>query len=187
MSIVEGKPFEVEISADPAPKAELAVEMTVLADGFFDVDLLRTVMIPTTGSVVKIIETQVLGRNRESNINILVRGNENYFVSASANFIRITVLSSSEEVTPVVSVIPESPRITMGETAHFDFTVQPVPDSTLKVNLSIQSVGDVQVWRGARWINLDARKRYSLSTILNRVNLNESSTLRGDCFGWRGI
>ena len=178
LSIIEGKPFEVGISADPAPATELAVEMTVLADGFFDVDLLRTVMIPPTGRVDKMIETQVLGRNRESNITILVRGNEKYFVSASANFISIRVLSSSEDVTPVVSVIPESPRMTMGETAHFDITVQPVPDTTLRVNLSIQTVGDVQVWRGVRWINLDGRKRVSLPTIPNRISLNGSSTLR---------
>ena len=141
LSIIEGQSFEVEISADPAPETELAVEMTVLADGFFDVDLLRTVMIPPTGRVDKMIETQVLGRNRESNINILVRGNENYFVSASANFIGITVRRSTEDVTPVVSVIPGSPRIMMGETAHFDITAEPVPDTTLRVNLSSSNGG----------------------------------------------
>ena len=135
-------------------------------------------MIPPTGRVDKMIETQVLGRNRDSNINILVRGNDNYFVSASANFIGITVRRSTEDVTPVVSVIPASPRIMMGETAHFDITAEPVPDTTLRVNLSIQSIGDVQVWRGARWINLDGRKRYSLPTIPNRVSLNGASTLR---------
>ena len=39
-------------------------------------------------------------------------------------------------------------------------------------------MGDVQVWRVVRWINLDGRKRYSLPTIPNRVRLNGSSTLR---------
>ena len=128
LSIVEGQSFEVGISADPAPEANLTVELTVLSDGFFAADLLETVIIPSTGRVDKEIDTvAILGTKQEGRIAILLRGNPDYFTSATDNFINITVLNKNEDSTPVVSVLGLSQSITMGDLAEFNITAQPAP------------------------------------------------------------
>ena len=174
LSIVEGQSFEVTISADPAPEANLTVELTVLSDGFFAADLLQTVIIPPTGSVDKKIDTEAnLETKQEGRIAILLRGNPNYFTSATNNFINITVLSKDIDPTPVVSVTGLSQSITMGDLAEFNITAQPAPTSTLRVNISISYEGNTLLWRGPTKILLRGQNTLSLFTIIDWENLDD--------------
>ena len=186
LSIVEGQSFEVQISADPAPEANLTVELTVLSDGFFDVLQLQTVIIPPTGRVDKKIDTEaILGTKQEGRIAILLRGNPNYFTSATDNFINITVLNKNSDPTPVVSVSGLSQSITMGDLAEFNITAQPAPTSTLRVNISISYEGNTLLWRGPTRIQLRGQNTLSLFTIIDWENLDDPHSVsvkieRGD-------
>ena len=178
LSIVEGQSFEVGISADPAPEANLTVELTVLSDGFFAADLLETVMIPPTGRVDKVINTEaILGTKQEGRIAILLRGNPNYFTSATDNFINITVLNENIDPTPVVSVSGLSQSITMGDLAEFNITAHPAPTSTLRVDISISYEGNTLLWRGPTKIPLRGQNTLSLFTVIDWENLDDPHSI----------
>ena len=179
VSIVEGREFEFQLLAEPAPTTNLEVNLAITDAGFFDPTQITSVSIPSSGHIKNTVMTRKILASAESGeIEISIEGSSNYYISASENLISFMVLDEEIDSTPVASINPVTNRIIMREEASFDIRLNPVPTNPVTVNLIVSYEGTTLLWRAPRRMKLQGRYILTLPTLVDWENINTPHHVR---------
>ena len=171
-SITEGEDAEFTVTADPAPTADLVVNLSIEQQGDFVAPTAvgdKTVTIGTSGSATYSITT--IGDDEDEangSITATLKTGSGYDVPQGSQATATVVVQDNDESAPVISIRAGS-SITEGEDAEFTVTADPVPMADLVVNLSIEQQGDfvamTAVGDKAVTIGTSGSATYSITTI----------------------
>ena len=154
--VTEGGDAAFTLTADPAPAADLAVSVTVAADGDYGIAAgERTVTIPTTGSATLTLPTT--GDNADEpdgSVTVTVKDGEGYTVGSAASG-SVTVQDDDEPV-PEVTIAAGASPIMEGGDAVFTLTANPAPAADLAVSVTVAATGDWGVTAGTRTVTIPA-------------------------------
>ena len=141
-AVTEGGDAVFTLTATPAPAADLAVSVSVAADGDWGVTAgTRTVTIPTSGSaVLTLATTDDAADEPDGSVTATVQAGSGYTVGASASG---TVAVSDDDLPPpVVTIAAKAESVTEGGDAVFTLTADRAPDADLTVTLAVSETGD---------------------------------------------
>ena len=137
-SIVEGATASWTLSADPAPTAELTVNLNWTQSGdFLPESRPQTVTIPVSGEATVSVDTVDDGTDEPSGtVRLSVVGGSGYSVGTS-NTATVTVSDNDGTAEPVVTIRASGPTsIVEGATASWTLSATPAPTAELTVNLN---------------------------------------------------
>ena len=143
-SIVEGATASWTLSADPAPTAELTVNLNWTQSGdFLPESRPQTVTIPVSGEATVSVDTVDDGTDEPSGtVRLSVVGGSGYSVGTS-NTATVTVSDNDGTAEPVVTIRASGPTsIVEGATASWTLSATPAPTAELTVNLNWTQSGD---------------------------------------------
>ena len=141
-SVTEGGDAVFTLTASPAPAADLAVSVSVAADGDWGVTAgTQTVTIPTTGSAtLTLATTDDAADEPDGSVTATVQAGSGYTVGASASG---TVAVRDDDLPPpVVTITAKAGSVTEGGDAVFTLTADRAPDADLTVTLAVSETGD---------------------------------------------
>ena len=141
-AVTEGGDAVFTLTASPAPAADLAVSVSVAADGDWGVIAgTQTVTIPTTGSaVLTLATTDDSADEPDGSVTATVQAGSGYTVGASASG---TVAVRDDDLPPpVVTIAAKAESVTEGGDAVFTLTADRAPDADLTVTLAVSETGD---------------------------------------------
>ena len=141
-SVTEGGDAVFTLTASPAPAADLAVSVSVAADGDYGISAgTQTVTIPTTGSAtLTLATTDDAADEPDGSVTATVQAGSGYTVGASASG---TVAVRDDDLPPpVVTIAAKAGSVTEGGDAVFTLTADRAPDADLTVTLAVSETGD---------------------------------------------
>ena len=141
-SVTEGGDAVFTLTASPAPAADLAVSVSVAADGDYGISAgTQTVTIPTTGSAtLTLATTDDAADEPDGSVTATVQAGSGYTVGASASG---TVAVSDDDLPPpVVTIAAKAGPVSEGGDAVFTLTADRAPDADLTVTLAVSETGD---------------------------------------------
>ena len=141
-SVTEGGDAVFTLTASPAPAADLAVSVSVAADGDWGITAgTQTVTIPTSGSAVLTLATTDDGTDEpDGSVTATVQAGSGYTVGASASG---TVAVRDDDLPPpVVTIAAKAESVTEGGDAVFTLTADRAPDADLTVTLAVSETGE---------------------------------------------
>ena len=141
-AVTEGGDAVFTLTASPAPAADLAVSVTVAADGDWGVTAgTQTVTIPTTGSAtLTLATTDDAADEPDGSVTATVTDGSGYTVGASASG---TVAVRDDDLPPpVVTIAAKAGPVSEGGDAVFTLTADRAPDADLTVTLAVSETGD---------------------------------------------
>ncbi len=141
-SVTEGGDAVFTLTATPAPAADLAVSVSVAADGDWGVTAgTQTVTIPTTGSAtLTLATTDDAADEPDGSVTATVTDGSGYTVGASAY---ATVAVRDDDLPPpVVTIAAKAASVSEGGDAVFTLTADRAPDADLTVTLAVSETGD---------------------------------------------
>ena len=141
-AVTEGGNAVFTLTASPAPAADLAVSVSVAADGDYGLTAgTRTVTIPTTGSAtLTLATTDDAADEPDGSVTATVQAGSGYTVGAAASG---TVAVRDDDLPPpVVTVAAKAESVTEGGDAVFTLTADRAPDADLTVTLAVSETGD---------------------------------------------
>ncbi len=154
--VTEGGDAAFTVTANPAPAAELAVSVTVAAEGEFGVTAgKQTVTIPTTGSAVLTLATANDEVDEaDGSVSVTVAAGEGYTVGDPASG---TVAVQDDDLPPpVVTVTAKAGPVTEGGDAVFTVSASPAPASPLAVGVTVAAKGDYGIASGTQTVSIPA-------------------------------
>ena len=141
-AVTEGGNAVFTLTASPAPAADLAVSVSVAADGDWGITAgTQTVTIPTTGSATLTLATADDAADEpDGSVTATVQAGSGYTVGASASG---TVAVRDDDLPPpVVTIAAKAGSVTEGGDAVFTLTADRAPDADLTVTLAVSETGD---------------------------------------------
>ena len=141
-AVTEGGDAVFTLTASPAPAADLAVSVTVAADGDYGLTAgTQTVTIPTTGSaVLTLATTDDAADEPDGSVTATVQAGSGYTVGASAS--ETVAVRDDDLPPPVVTIAAKAESVTEGGDAVFTLTADRAPDADLTVTLAVSETGD---------------------------------------------
>ena len=140
--VTEGGDAVFTLTASPAPAADLAVSVSVAADGDWGVTAgTQTVTIPTTGSATLTLATTDDGADEpDGSVTATVQAGSGYTVGSAGSG---TVAVSDDDLPPpVVTIAAKAASVAEGGDAEFTLTADRAPDSDITVTLAVSETGD---------------------------------------------
>ena len=141
-SVTEGGDAVFTLTASPAPAADLAVSVSVAADGDYGISAgTQTVTIPTTGSATLTLATTDDATDEpDGSVTATVQAGSGYTVGASASG---TVAVRDDDLPPpVVTIAAKAGSVSEGGDAVFTLTADRAPGADLTVTLAVSETGD---------------------------------------------
>ena len=141
-AVTEGGNAVFTLTASPAPAADLAVSVSVAADGDYGITAgTQTVTIPTTGSATLTLATADDAADEpDGSVTATVQAGSGYTVGASASG---TVAVRDDDLPPpVVTIAAKAGSVAEGGDAVFTLTADRAPDADLTVTLAVSETGD---------------------------------------------
>ena len=153
-SVTEGGDAVFTFTASPAPSADLAVDVTVVADGDYGIAAgTRTVTIPASGSAkLTLATTDDAADEPDGSLTVTVNDGDGYTVGSSASG-TVAVRDNDDAVLPVVTLAAGS-AVTEGGDAVFTFTASPAPAADLAVDVTVGTDGDYGITAGTRTVTM---------------------------------
>ena len=140
--VTEGGDAVFTLTASPAPAADLAVSVSVAADGDWGVTAgTQTVTIPTTGSAtLTLATTDDAADEPDGSVTATVQAGSGYTVGSAGSG---TVAVSDDDLPPpVVTIAAKAASVAEGGDAVFTLTVDRAADADLTVTLAVSETGD---------------------------------------------
>ena len=152
-SVTEGGDAVFTLTATPAPAADLAVSVTVAADGDWSVTAgSRTVTIPTTGSAtLTLATTDDAADEPDGSVTVTVADGSGYTVGASGSG---TVSVQDDDAPLPVVTLAAGAAVTEGGNAVFTLTASPAPAADLAVSVSVATDGDYGLTAGPQTVTI---------------------------------
>ena len=152
-AVTEGGDAVFTLTATPAPAADLAVSVTVAADGDWGVTAgSRTVTIPTTGSAtLTLATTDDAADEPDGSVTVTVADGSGYTVGASASG---TVAVRDDDAPLPEVTLAAGAAVTEGGNAVFTLTATPAPAADLAVSVSVAADGDWGVTAGTQTVTI---------------------------------
>ena len=155
--VTEGGDAVFTVTASPAPAAELAVSVTVAADGEYGVTAgSRTVTVPTGGSATLTLATTSDDTDEpDGSVTATVAAGEGYTVGDPASG-SVSIQDDDEPppVEPAVTIAAGASPVTEGGDATFTLTASPAPASPLTVSVTAAVDGAYGITAGERTVTL---------------------------------
>ncbi len=170
--ITEGGDASFTITANPVPKANLAVSVSVSQSGDYGVATgSQTVTIPTTGSYTLTVATSDDGVDEaDGSVTATINTGDGYTVSSSAGAATVAV---SDDDVPEISVSAGS-GVTEGADASFTITADPAPHAALPVSVSVSQSGDYGVTTGTQTVTIPTTGSYTLTVATSGDSQDEA-------------
>ena len=152
-SVTEGGDAVFTLTATPAPAADLAVSVTVAADGDWGVTAgSRTVTIPTTGSATLTLATTGDDADEpDGSVTVTVADGSGWTAGDPASG---TVAVRDDDAPLPVVTLAAGAAVTEGGDAVFTLTASPAPAADLPVNVSVAAAGDYGITAGTRTVTI---------------------------------
>ena len=155
--VTEGGDAVFTVTASPAPAAELAVSVTVAADGEYGVTAgSRTVTVPTGGSATLTLATTSDDTDEpDGSVTATVAAGEGYTVGDPASG-SVSIQDDDEPppVEPAVTIAAGASPVTEGGDATFTLTASPAPASPLTVSVTAAADGAYGITAGKRTVTI---------------------------------
>ena len=155
--VTEGGDAVFTVTATPAPAAELAVSVTVAADGAYGVTAgSRTVTVPTGGSATLTLATTSDDTDEpDGSVTATVAAGEGYTVGDPASG-SVSIQDDDEPppVEPAVTIAAGASPVTEGGDATFTLTASPAPASPLTVSVTAAADGAYGITAGKRTVTI---------------------------------
>ena len=150
-AVTEGGSAVFTVTATPPPAADLAVSVTVAADGAYGIAAgTQTVTIPTTGSAtLTLATTDDAADEADGSVTVTVADGSGWTAGDPASG---TVAIRDDDV-PAVAVSPGS-AVTEGGHAVFTLTASPAPAADLPVSVTVATDGDYGIAAGSRKVTI---------------------------------
>ncbi len=153
--VTEGGDATFDLTASPAPAANLDVSVTVSQSGDYGATTgQQTVTIPTTGSVTLTVGTTNDGADEaDGSVTATLdtpAADAGYTVSSSQGAATVSV---ADDDTPEVSIVSGS-GVTEGGDATFTITANPAPAANLDVSVTVSQSGDYGAATGSRTVTI---------------------------------
>ena len=150
--VTEGADASFTLTATPPPAADLAVNVTVAADGDYGITAgSRTVTIPPTGSATLTLATTGDATDEpDGSVSVTVNDAAGYTVGDPASD---TVAVRDDDV-PVVTIAADAASVTEGASASFTLTANPVPAAPLAVSVTVATDGEYGITAGTQTVTL---------------------------------
>ena len=154
-AVTEGGDAVFTLTATPAPAADLAVSVTVAADGDWGITAgSRTVTIPTSGSATLTLATAGDATDEpDGSVTVTVVDGSGYTVGSSGSD---TVAVSDDDAPLPVVTLAAGAAVTEGGSASFTLTASPAPAADLAVSVTVATDGDWGVTAGSRTVTIPA-------------------------------
>ena len=152
-AVTEGGDAVFTLTATPAPAADLAVSVTVAADGDWGVTAgSRTVTIPTSGSVtLTLATTDDAADEPDGSVTVTVADGSGYTVGSAGSG---TVAIRDDDAPLPVVTLAAGASVTEGGDAVFTLTASPAPAADLPVSVSVAADGDWGVTAGTQTVTI---------------------------------
>ena len=152
-AVTEGGDAVFTLTAIPAPAADLAVSVTVAADGDWGVTAgSRTVTIPTSGSVtLTLATTDDAADEPDGSVTVTVADGSGYTVGSAGSG---TVAIRDDDAPLPVVTLAAGASVTEGGDAVFTLTASPAPAADLPVSVSVAADGDWGVTAGTQTVTI---------------------------------
>ena len=155
--VTEGGDAVFTVTASPAPAAELAVSVTVAADGEYGITAgSRTVTVPTGGSATLTLATTSDDTDEpDGSVTATVAAGEGYTVGDPASG-SVSIQDDDEPppVEPAVTIAAGASPVTEGGDATFTLTASPAPASPLTVSVTAAADGAYGITAGKRTVTI---------------------------------
>ena len=153
-AVTEGGDAVFTVTADPAPAADLAVTVTVAADGDYGIAAgEQTVTVPATGSATLTLATTGDGADEpDGAATVTVKDGEGYTIGDPASG-TVAVQDNDE---PAVSISAGASPVTEGGDAVFTLTADPAPTADLAVTVTVTADGDYGIAASERTVTVPA-------------------------------
>ena len=154
--VTEGGNAVFTLTADPTPAADLAVSVTVAADGAWGIAAgSRTVTVPTTGSAVLTLATTGDDADEpDGSVTVTVKDGNGYTVGSSAS--GTVSVQDDDTALPEVTIAAKAASVTEGGNAVFTLTANPAPAADLPVSVSVAAAGDYGIAAGTQTVTIPA-------------------------------
>ena len=155
--VTEGGDAVFTVTASPAPAAELAVSVTVAADGEYGVTAgSRTVTVPTGGSATLTLATTSDDTDEpDGSVTATVAAGDGYTAGAPASgSVSIEDDDEPPPVEPAVTIAAGASPVTEGGDATFTLTASPAPASPLTVSVTVAADGAYGITAGKRTVTI---------------------------------
>ena len=152
-SVTEGGDAVFTLTASPAPAADLAVSVSVGAQGDWGITAgTQTVTIPTTGSATLTLATTGDDADEpDGSVSVTVTDGSGYTVGASAS--GTVAVRDDDAPLPEVTLAAGS-AVTEGGNAVFTLTASPAPAAGLPVSVSVGTAGDYGIAAGTQAVTI---------------------------------
>ena len=152
-SVTEGGDAVFTLTATPAPAADLAVSVTVAADGDWSVTAgSRTVTIPTTGSAtLTLATTDDAADEPDGSVTVTVADGSGWTAGDPAS--GTVAIRDDDAALPEVTIAAGA-AVTEGGNAVFTLTASPAPAAALPVSVSVAAAGDYGITAGTRTVTI---------------------------------
>ena len=155
--VTEGGDAVFTVTASPAPAAELAVSVTVAADGEYGVTAgSRTVTVPTGGSATLTLATTSDDTDEpDGSVTATVAAGEGYTVGDPASG-SVSIQDDDEPppVEPAVTIAAGASPVTEGGDTTFTLTATPAPASALAVSVTVAVEGAYGITAGKQTVTV---------------------------------
>ena len=151
--MTEGGDAVFTLTASPAPAADLAVSVSVAADGDWGITAgSRTVTIPTTGSAtLTLATTDDAADEPDGSVTVTVADGSGYTVGSAGSG---TVAIRDDDAPLPVVTLAAGASVTEGGDAVFTLTASPAPAADLPVSVSVAADGDWGVTAGTQTVTI---------------------------------
>ena len=148
-AVTEGGDATFTVTASPPPAADLAVSVTVAADGDFGIEgNERTITIPTTGSATLTLATANDEADEpDGSVTVTLKDGDGYTVGSPPS--GVVTIQDDDLPLPVVTVTAKAGPVTEGGDAVFTVSADRAPDADLAVTLAVTDAPDSNFVAGA--------------------------------------
>ena len=152
--VTEGGDAVFTVTASPAPAAELAVTVTVAAEGDFGVTAgSQSVTVPTTGSAVLTLATANDEVDEaDGSVSVTVAAGEGYTVGDPAS--GTVSVQDDDAPLPGITIAAGTSPVTEGGDAAFTVTASPAPAAELTVSVTVAVDGDYGIAAGKQTVTI---------------------------------
>ena len=170
--VTEGRTASFTITANPAPRADLHVSVSVSQSGDYAVSTgPQTVTIPTSGSYTLTVATSDDSADEaDGSVTATVTTGTGYAVSSSGGAATVAV---SDDDVPEISIAAGA-GVTEGNAASFTISASPTPHAALSVIVSISQNGDYGATTGALTVTIPTSGTYTLTVATSDDSTDEA-------------
>ena len=155
--VTEGGDAVFTVTASPAPAADLAVSVTVAADGEYGITAgKQTVTIPTTGSAtLTLTTTNDEADEPDGSVTATVAAGDGYTVGAPASD-SVSIQDNDEPppAEPAVTIAAGASPVTEGGDTTFTVTATPAPAADLAVSVTVAADGEYGITAGKQTVTI---------------------------------